>query len=82
MVESVRAFAQTYFPVISDLAPRVAEGRLPVPDGSGLGVSLRPEALARADLSRVITDAEALRAAGDQWQYALGFSHAPPERNE
>jgi len=82
MVESVRAFAQTYFPVISDLAPRVTEGRLPVPEGPGLGVSLRPEALARPDLSRVVTDADTLKSAGDAWQYALGFSHAPPRRNE
>ena len=29
MVESVRAFAQTYFPVISNLAPRVMDGTLP-----------------------------------------------------
>lgn len=78
MVESVRAFAQTYFPVVSDLAPRVREGRLPVPDGPGLGVKLSPEMLARDDLSRVVTDAATLEAAGDHWQYALGFSHAPP----
>jgi len=79
MVESVRAFAQTYFPAISNLAPVVADGKLPVPEGPGLGVTLRPEALERPDLSRVVTDAEALKAAGEHWQYALGFSHAPPK---
>ncbi len=79
MVESVRAFAQTYFPVFSTLAPRVTDGKLPVPDGPGLGVALRPEALERPDLSRVVTDAAALSAAGEHWQYALGFTHAPPK---
>ncbi len=81
MVESVRAFARTYFPLISNLVPRVSEGRLPIPDGPGLGVSLRPEALARDDLSRVVTDAATLAGAGEHWQYALGFSHAPPRRD-
>jgi L-alanine-DL-glutamate epimerase-like enolase superfamily enzyme len=78
MVESVRAFARTYFPAISDLAPRVSEGRLPVPKGPGLGVALKEEALEREDLSRMVTDESALDAAGEHWRYALGFSHAPP----
>jgi L-alanine-DL-glutamate epimerase-like enolase superfamily enzyme len=82
MVESVRAFAQTYFPLISNLAPRVTDGKLPVPDGLGLGVEILPEALARDDLSRVLTDEATLKAAGDQWQYALGFTHAPPAAEE
>jgi L-alanine-DL-glutamate epimerase-like enolase superfamily enzyme len=82
MVESVRAFAQTYFPTISNLAPRVTDGKLLVPDGPGLGVEILPEALARNDLSRVVTDEATLKAAGDQWQYALGFTHAPPAEEE
>ena len=82
MVESVRAFAQTYFPLISNLAPRVTDGKLPVPDGPGLGVEILPEALARDDLSRVVTDEATLNAAGDRWQYALGFTHAPPAEEE
>ncbi|MGC9348339.1 MAG: mandelate racemase/muconate lactonizing enzyme family protein [Anaerolineae bacterium] len=78
MVESVRAFARTYFPAISDLAPRVSEGKLPVPEGPGLGVDLKDEALEREDLSRIVTDESTLDAAGEHWRYALGFSHAPP----
>jgi galactonate dehydratase len=80
MVESVRAFAQTYFPAVSNLAPRAVEGRLPVPEGPGLGVTLLPEALEREDLSRIVTDEATLAAGGEHWQYALGFSHAPPAR--
>ncbi len=79
MVESVRAFAQTYFPAVSNLAPRVVEGRLSVPGGPGLGVTLRPDALERSDLSRSVTDESTLAAGGEHWQYALGFSHAPPD---
>jgi L-alanine-DL-glutamate epimerase-like enolase superfamily enzyme len=79
MVESVRAFARTYFPAISNLAPTVREGRLAVPGGPGLGVALEEAALQRDDLSRVKTDASTLDAAGEHWRYALGFSHAPPE---
>jgi galactonate dehydratase len=79
MVESVRAFCQTYFPIFSNLAPCVTAGTLPVPEGPGLGVEILPAALAREDLSRVVTDATTLTAAGDAWQYALGFTHAPPQ---
>ena len=81
MVESVRAFAKTYFPAISNLSPIVTEGRLPVPEGPGLGVTLHEETLEREDLSRMVTDESMLDAAGDHWQYALGFSHAPPEKD-
>ena len=81
MVESVRAFCQTYFPVVSNLAPRVTEGTLPVPEGPGLGVEILPAALDRDDLSRVVTDDSILTAAGDDWRYALGFGHAPPQKD-
>jgi len=70
-VESVRAFYKTYFPVLSDLAPEVYDGQLSVPDGPGLGVSLRPDALERDDLTRQITEGPGLahgrRAMGDHW---------------
>ncbi len=79
MVESVRAFAETYFPILSNLAPRVSEGRLSVPDGPGLGVILNPEAFQRADVTRIVTDETTLTAAGEHWQYALGFGHTPPQ---
>lgn len=80
MVESVRAFAKTYFPLLSNLAPQVQRGTLAVPEGPGLGVELRPEALARDDLSRVTTDEVSLAAEGDDWAYRLGFAHVPPEQ--
>lgn len=70
-VESARAFYKTYFPVLSDLAPEICDGQLSVPDGPGLGLSLRPEALARDDLTRQITEgpglAQGRRAMGDHW---------------
>lgn len=77
MVESVRAFAQTYFPILSNLAPRSQDGYMEIPEGPGLGVDLRPEALSRDDLSRHVSDEGELRAAGDDWAYALGFTHTP-----
>jgi L-alanine-DL-glutamate epimerase-like enolase superfamily enzyme len=70
-VESVRAFYQTYFPVISGFAPTVKEGHLDIPEGPGLGISLRPEMLERADLTRQLSEGEGLakgrRAMGDHW---------------
>jgi L-alanine-DL-glutamate epimerase-like enolase superfamily enzyme len=46
-VESVRALYQTYFPVISDLTVTASGSTLAVPEGPGLGVTLRPEMLER-----------------------------------
>jgi L-alanine-DL-glutamate epimerase-like enolase superfamily enzyme len=70
-VESVRAFYQTYFPVLSDLTVAVEQGHLRVPEGPGLGVALREEMLARADVIRQVSDGEGLaqgrRAMGDHW---------------
>lgn len=70
-VESVRAFYNTYFPVLSDLQPTVDDGHLPIPDGPGLGVRLNPEILARPDLVRQLSEgaglAEGRRAMGDHW---------------
>ncbi len=80
MVESVRAFAQTFFPEISNLAPRATEGTMPVPEGPGLGVEFHAEAYERPDLDRIITDEKSLHDAGEHWRYALGFSHAPPDK--
>jgi L-alanine-DL-glutamate epimerase-like enolase superfamily enzyme len=71
MVESVRAFYQTYFPVLSNLHTRATDGHLPVPEGPGLGVQLNPDALGRSDLNRQISEGEGLaqgrRAMGDHW---------------
>ncbi len=70
-VESVRAFYRTYFPVMSDLAPRVTDGTLPVPQGPGLGVELYPAFFERDDIIRQVTDGNGLavgrRAMGDHW---------------
>jgi galactonate dehydratase len=71
MVESVRAFYKTYFPVISNLKPSVKNGHLEIPMGPGLGVELNPEMLERSDLTRQISEGEGLahgrRAMGDHW---------------
>jgi len=50
-----------------------------VPEGPGLGVSLRPQALQREDLSRMMTDASVLADVGEDWYYLLGFGHVPPQ---
>ncbi len=70
-VESVRALYQTYFSIISDLSPRVEEGKMSVPDGPGLGVTLRSDMLERDDLVIQMSSGEGLatgrRAMGDHW---------------
>lgn len=70
-VESVRAFYQTYFPILADFTVAPANGHLNIPDGPGLGVNLNPSALERSDLTRQITEGEGLakgrRAMGDHW---------------
>lgn len=70
-VESVRAFYQTYFPIMSEFAPKVVDGHLAIPEGPGLGVDLRPEMLKRPDLIYQISEGEGLskgrRAMGDHW---------------
>ncbi|GIV71229.1 MAG: hypothetical protein KatS3mg048_4091 [Caldilinea sp.] len=70
-VESVRAFYKTYFPILSTLEVTVCDGHLPIPEGPGLGVSLREEALHRSDLTYKVSDGEGLakgrRTMGDHW---------------
>jgi L-alanine-DL-glutamate epimerase-like enolase superfamily enzyme len=70
-VESVRAFYKTYFPILSDFAPTVHDGHLAIPEGPGLGVTLREDALKRPDLTRQLSEGEGLakgrRAMGDHW---------------
>jgi L-alanine-DL-glutamate epimerase-like enolase superfamily enzyme len=70
-VESVRAFYRTYFPILSECEVTVVEGRLSIPEGPGLGVTLRPEMLTRPDLVRQVSEGEGLaqgrRAMGDHW---------------
>lgn len=70
-VESVRAFYKSYFPILSDFAPKVTGGHLEIPAGPGLGVTLRKAVFEREDLSREISEGEGLskgrRAMGDHW---------------
>jgi L-alanine-DL-glutamate epimerase-like enolase superfamily enzyme len=70
-VESVRAFYQTYFPILSEYAPRVDDGHLGIPDGPGLGVALREEMVRRPDVIRQVSEGDGLahgrRAMGDHW---------------
>lgn len=72
-VESARAFYKTYFGELADYVPRIAGGGFTVPVGPGLGVNLRPEALARPDLIRQISEgagaAPGRRAMGDFWAH-------------
>jgi L-alanine-DL-glutamate epimerase-like enolase superfamily enzyme len=70
-VESVRAFYQTYFPIMSDLTIRAQNGHLSIPDGPGLGVTLNEAMLTRDDLTRQISEGAGLaggrRHMGDHW---------------
>ena len=70
-VESVRAFYKSYFAVMGNVIPTVEDGCMTVPEGPGLGVTLRPALLERADLTRRVSSgaglAEGRRAMGDHW---------------
>jgi galactonate dehydratase len=71
--ESSRALYKTYFGQLSDYRPRVTGGGFAVPEGTGLGINLRPEALAREDLVRQTSEGAGLapgrRAMGDCWAH-------------
>ncbi|KAA3660225.1 MAG: mandelate racemase/muconate lactonizing enzyme family protein [Chloroflexi bacterium] len=70
-VESVRAFYKSYFSVLSELEVVVENGRLNLPIGPGLGVTLNPEILQRPDLTRQLSEGPGLangrRSMGDHW---------------
>jgi galactonate dehydratase len=70
-VESVRAFYNTYFSIISGWQPTIDDGYMSLPQGPGLGVELLPEMLQRDDLTRQVSEGDGLaagrRAMGDHW---------------
>ena len=71
-VESARALYRTTFAALTDYAPIPHDGHFAVPDGPGLGVNFRAEALADERLIRQISEGEGLavgrRAMGDHWE--------------
>ena len=71
MVESVRAFYRGYFLQLGDLEVQPEAGTLGLPQGPGLGVTLRPELLTRSDVQRQVSEGKGLaqgrRAMGDYW---------------
>ncbi len=70
-VESVRAFYKTYFLILSNLTVQAEDGCLSIPQGPGLGVVLKEEALQRPDIDRQVSSGKGLasgrRAMGDHW---------------
>jgi galactonate dehydratase len=71
-VESVRAFYRTYFPILSDYsAVPNPDSTFDLPEGPGLGVALREQALASPTLTRQVSEGAGLaagrRAMGDHW---------------
>ncbi len=71
-VESVRAFYQTYFPLLSDYHDRPnPDSTFDLPEGAGLGVSLNAAALESHTLLRHVSEGAGLaagrRAMGDHW---------------
>jgi L-alanine-DL-glutamate epimerase-like enolase superfamily enzyme len=74
MIESCRAFYKTYFPILSDIAPKPnADSTFSLLDKPGLGVNLREEAIQRDDVARQISEGEGLAAGrftmGDHWAH-------------
>src|SRR5260370_7380533 len=71
-VESVRAFYQTYFSVLSHYTSQLEDCYFAVPGGAGLVLCLREEVVSRADLSRQVSEGPGLavgrRAMGDHWE--------------
>jgi galactonate dehydratase len=72
-VESARALYKTYFGELSDYTPRLEHGAFTLPGGPGLGLSLRPGAMARPSLIRQISEGAGIapgrRAIGDYWAH-------------
>ncbi len=71
-VESARALYKSYFGLLTDYAPVPENGHFTTPEGPGLGLSFRPEALARSDVviqrSEGTGSAVGRRAMGDHWE--------------
>ncbi|RME86240.1 MAG: mandelate racemase/muconate lactonizing enzyme family protein [Caldilineae bacterium] len=71
-VESSRALYRTTYDVLTDYAPRPEDGFFVPPEGPGLGLDFRPEALADPHLRRQVSEGEGKavgrRAMGDHWE--------------
>jgi L-alanine-DL-glutamate epimerase-like enolase superfamily enzyme len=71
-VESTRALYRTTFGALTDYAPEPRDGGFAVPDGPGLGVNFREEALADPRITRQVSEGAGLavgrRAMGDHWE--------------
>ncbi|MBP1933681.1 mandelate racemase/muconate lactonizing enzyme family protein [Ammoniphilus resinae] len=80
MMETVRAFYETYYSDIITEVPEIIDGFICPPEGPGLGVELRPEVLQRSDLIYRVTDQNAgdgeikvynTSGQGDPWKTGL-----------
>jgi L-alanine-DL-glutamate epimerase-like enolase superfamily enzyme len=73
-METVRGFYRGFFPDLVTAVPVPDAGRLPLPQGPGLGADLQPALLARTDLVRRVTTDPSLDtvglAKGDPWSTA------------
>ncbi|MCO6450975.1 MAG: mandelate racemase/muconate lactonizing enzyme family protein [Caldilineales bacterium] len=71
-VESSRALYQTTFPALTDYAPNPVAGHFGLPEGPGLGIQFRPEALTESRVIREVSDGAGLavgrRSMGDHWE--------------
>lgn len=54
--ETVRAFYTGHYPLLLTALPRIERGYIYPPEGPGLGAALRPEVLARPDVTRQRTE--------------------------
>jgi len=59
MMETVRAFYETYYSDIITPVPQIKDGFILPPEEPGLGVELRPEVLQRSDLKYRVTEQNA-----------------------
>lgn len=77
MMETVRAFYDTYYNDIITEVPKVENGYIRPPEGPGLGISLKPEVFKRSDLITRVSEETTLTGnykvynssgSGDPWK--------------